>query len=71
MLSDKQGEIKYHFLSLWYDSTRDWTPVSQTIGETLLIRRMARLLLLPRDFVYFWTNTLEKGMNSLTLPAMG
>ena len=33
MLSVKQGGIKYHFLSLSYDSTRDWTPVSQTIGE--------------------------------------
>ena len=33
MLSVKQGRIKYHFLSLWYDSTCDWTPVSQTIGE--------------------------------------
>ena len=37
MLSVKQGSIKYHFLSLWYDSTRDWTPVSQTIGEHKLI----------------------------------
>ena len=26
MLSIKQGGIKYHFLSLWYDSTWDWTP---------------------------------------------
>ena len=25
--------IKYHFLSLWYDATWDWTPVSRTIGE--------------------------------------
>ena len=33
MLSVKQGGIKYHFLSLWYDSTWDWTPVSQVIGE--------------------------------------
>ena len=33
MLSVKQGSIKYHFLSLWYGSTVDWTPVSQTIGE--------------------------------------
>ena len=31
MLSIKQGGIKYHFLK--YDSTWDWTPVSQTIGE--------------------------------------
>ena len=33
MLSVKQGGIKYHFLSLWYDSTCDWTQVSRTIGE--------------------------------------
>ena len=33
MLSVKQGAIKYYFLSLWYDSTWDWTPVSQTISE--------------------------------------
>ena len=25
--------IKYHFLSLWYDSIWDWTLVFQTIGE--------------------------------------
>ena len=25
--------MKYLFLSLWYDSTWDWTLVSQTIGE--------------------------------------
>ena len=31
--SIKQGGIKYHFLSLWYDSTWDWTPVSCTIGK--------------------------------------
>ena len=33
MLSVKQGGIKYHFLSLWYDSTWDWTPVNRTIGK--------------------------------------
>ena len=33
MLNVKQGGIKYHFLSLCYDSTWNWTPVSQTIGE--------------------------------------
>ena len=33
MLSAKQGGIKYHFLSLWYDLTWDWTPVSRTIGK--------------------------------------
>ena len=33
MLSVKQETIRYHFLSLWYDSTWDWTLVSQDIGE--------------------------------------
>ena len=33
MLSVKQGGIKYHFLSLWYDSTWDWNQVSRAIGE--------------------------------------
>ena len=33
MLTVKQGDIKYYFLSLWYDSNLDWTHVSQTIGE--------------------------------------
>ena len=33
LLSVKLGGIKYHFLSLWYDSTWDWTPVSWTIGK--------------------------------------
>ena len=33
VLSAKQGDIKYHFLNLWFDSTWDWTSVSQNIGE--------------------------------------
>ena len=33
MLSVKQGDIKYHFFSLWYDSTLDWMPVPPAIGE--------------------------------------
>ena len=33
MQSVKQGGIKYHFLSLWYDSTWDLTPVSRAIGK--------------------------------------
>ena len=33
MLSVKQERIKYHFLSLWYDSTWDWTQVSRANGE--------------------------------------
>ena len=33
MLSIKQGDIKYYFLTLWYNSTWDWTPVFWAIGE--------------------------------------
>ena len=33
MQSVKQGGIKYHFLSLWNDSTWDGTQVSRAIGE--------------------------------------
>ena len=33
MLSVKQDSIKYDFLSLWYDSTWDWTQISRAIGE--------------------------------------
>ena len=33
MLSVKQWGIKYHFSSLWYDSTWDWTQVFRAIGE--------------------------------------
>ena len=32
-MSVKQGYIKYLFLSLWYDSTENWTPVSCDIDE--------------------------------------
>ena len=32
-LSVKQGGIKYHFKSLWYDATCGLTQVSRTIGE--------------------------------------
>ena len=33
MQSVKQGGIKYHFLSLWYDSTWNWTLVSRVMGK--------------------------------------
>ena len=38
----KQGGIKYHFLSLWYDSTWDWTP-REPFENILPVRPMARL----------------------------
>ena len=33
MLRVKERGIKYYFFSLWYESTLDWIPVSQAIGE--------------------------------------
>ena len=33
MLSVKQGIINYHCLSLWYNSTWDWTQVYRAISE--------------------------------------
>ena len=33
MPSVKQGSVKYHFLSLLYDSTSDQTPFSRTISK--------------------------------------
>ena len=35
MLSVKQEDINYHFLSFWFDSTWDWTPVSQYADATM------------------------------------
>ena len=32
-LSAKHGGLKYHFLSLWHDLTKDWTLVFRTTGE--------------------------------------
>ena len=43
MLSVKQVGIKYHFLSLWYDSTSDWTQVSRAIREHYLITYFTQL----------------------------
>ena len=37
ILGVKEGSIKYHFLSLWYDSTWDRAPVSWPTGEHLYI----------------------------------
>ena len=33
MMSVKQGSIKFHFLSLWYDLICDWTQISWAIGK--------------------------------------
>ena len=50
MLSVKQGGIKYHFLSLWYDSTWDWTPVSRIIGEKIHNKVPWKKLQLPTKY---------------------
>ena len=47
MLSVKQSGIKYHFLSLWYDSTRNWNPVSRTIGKHYSLGRNTNEHLIP------------------------
>ena len=39
MLSVKQGGIKYHFLSLWYDATWDWIQVSRKSDLTDKMKR--------------------------------
>ena len=47
MLNIKQGIIKYHILSLWYDSTWDWTPVRspEPLAITLCTRSTDWILL--------------------------
>ena len=42
MLSVNLGSVKYHFLSLWYYLTWDWTSVSQTIGEHYTHNKMSK-----------------------------
>ena len=44
MLSVKQSGIKYHFLSLWYNSTWDRTQSPEPLANTLFIRPMVRKL---------------------------
>ena len=44
MLSIKQGGMKYDFLNLRYDSTWDWTPVSQVIHEHSASKPIIELL---------------------------
>ena len=51
MLSVKQGGIKYHFLSLWYDSTWDWTQVSRAVIIIIIVNII--ILLLARFLLQF------------------
>ena len=55
MLSVKQGDIKYHFLFLWYDSTWEWTEVSRATGEqTTKISQPDFELSSQSPFVQLW-----------------
>ena len=55
MLSVKQRGIKYYFLSLWYDSTWNWTPVSRTIGEFYQLGQWTGQLCNETDLVQICT----------------
>ena len=60
--SFKQGGIKHHFLSLWYGSNWDWTPVSRVIGKHSW----------HNSYHKKWTTALEKDINPAILsPAIG
>ena len=49
MLSVKQINIKYHFLSLWYDSAWNWTPVSQPIGKHSTTKPMEKYVAIQKQ----------------------
>ena len=55
MLSVKQDGIKYHFLSLWYDSTWDWTPSPGPLANTLLIRPICMHVCM-HNYAYVYAN---------------
>ena len=63
MLSVKQGGIKYHFLSLWYDSAWDWTQVSRAIGEHSNREANVRYL----DMIVFNWNHFEMRLLNLRI----
>ena len=72
MLSVKQRGIKYHFLSLGYDSTWDWTQVSRATGKhanhyanviAVIMHALCSLLLI--QIVLFCTIKVIKLFNKL------
>ena len=54
MLSVKQGGIKYHFLSLWYDSTWDWTRSPRPLVDTLTARPMSGIYICIYIYIYIY-----------------
>ena len=74
MHSLKQGGIKYHFFTIWYDSTWDWTPVSRTIGEhththtlSLSISLFHTLSLSLSIYIYIWVDPVFYNVENLEL----
>ena len=67
MLSAKQGSIKYHFLSLWYDSTWDWTQVSRAIGGTALLHWKNKISLRYRKQTKLNKNCVEGGLEEKSI----
>ena len=67
MLSVKQGGIKYNFLSLWYDSTWDWTQVSQAIGELSKLQEGIFLILYLKKYTVFQEKNWKTIFNFLNL----
>ena len=61
MLSVKQGGIKYHFLSLWYDSTWDWTQVSRAISEHCQVHSNLWIYI----YIYIYINKMYKNNSKL------
>ena len=65
MPSLKQGNIKYYFLSLWYDSTWDWTPVSRAIRNAHLANIYNIGFLHARTYAQIWANLNSLILNTL------
>ena len=55
-----QGGIKYHFFSLQYDSTWDWTPVSRAIGEHSTTRQVQKQLKVMETFTICYITQVNK-----------
>ena len=57
----REDGIKYHFLSLWYDLTWDWTPVSWTMANRLVIPALSELKKVARKTPAVVTSIMAVG----------
>ena len=64
--SVKPSGIKYHFFSLWYDLTWDWTLVSWTIGEYSIHSANSLVCIYIYIYIYICTSRIL-----LVLPSIG